>query len=88
MAQLHLQYNIRVRNFGAPVAVKTTLGWVLIGEKRSNPVNTNIVSTNKLNINYDDDLNKLVEKFWFVESYGTMKPYDKENIIKEEKKSY
>ena len=85
---LHLQHNIRVGNFDAPVAAKTTLGWVLIGGKCSNSVNTNFVSTNKLNINYDDDLNKLVEKFWFVESYGTMKPYDKENIIKEEKKSH
>ena len=61
------------------------MGWVLIGGKRSNSVNTNIVSTNKLNINYDDDLNKLVEQFWSVESYGTMKPHDKENMTKKKK---
>ena len=86
MPQLHLQHNIRVGNFNAPVAVKTTLGWVLIGGKRSNSVNTNIVSANKLNINYDDDLNIKVEQFWSVESYGTLKPYDRENMTKEEKK--
>ena len=86
MPQPHLQHDIRVGNFDAPVAVKTTLGWVLIGGKRYNSVNTNIVSTNKLNKNYDDDLNKQAEKFWSVESYGTMKPYDKENMTKKEKK--
>ena len=85
MPQLHLQHDIRIGNFNAAVAVKATLGWVLIHEKRSNSVNTSIVSTNKLNINYDDDLNKQVEKFWSVEFYGTMKPYDKENMTKEEK---
>ena len=46
----------------------------------------NIVSTNKFNINYDGDLNIQVEQFWQVESYGTLKPYDRENMTKEEKK--
>ena len=85
--QLHLQHYIRVGNFDAPVAVKTTLGWVLIGGKRSNSVNTNIVSTNKLKINYDNAFNKLLEQLWSVESYGTMKWYDKENMTKEEQKA-
>ena len=53
MPQLHLQQIIRRGNFDAPVAVKTTLGWVLIGVKCSNSVNRNIVSINKLNINYE-----------------------------------
>ena len=59
LRQFHLQHDIRVGNCDAPVAVKTTLGWVLIGGKRSNSVNTNIVSTNKLNINYDDELKNM-----------------------------
>ena len=58
----------------------------MVGGKCSNSVNTNIVSTNKFNINYDDDLNIQVEQFWWVESYGTLKPYDRENMTKEEKK--
>ena len=40
-----------------------------------------------MNINYDDDLKKEVEQFWSVESYKTMKSYDKENMTKEEKKA-
>ena len=46
-----------------------------------------MVSANKLNTNYDDDLNKQVEKFWSVESYETLKPYDKEIMTKEEKRA-
>ena len=64
MPQLHLQHNTWVGNFDASVAVKTTLEWGLVGGKCSNSVNTNIVSTNKFNINYDDDLNIQVEQFW------------------------
>ena len=46
-----------------------------------------MVSANKLNTNYDDDLNKQVEKFWSVESYETLKPYDREIMTKEEKRA-
>ena len=87
MPKLLLQHDIRIGNFDAPAAVKITLGWVLIGEKHANSVNTSIVATSKLNMNYDNDFNKQVEKFWSVESYGTMKPYDKENMTKEERKA-
>ena len=61
MSQLHLQQMIRGGNFNAPAAVETTLGWVLIGVKCSNSVNRNIVSINKLNINYEVYRNKQVE---------------------------
>ena len=61
MSQLHLQQMIRGGNFNAPVAVETTLGWVLSGVKCSNSVNRNIVSINKLNINYEVYRNKQVE---------------------------
>ena len=87
MPKLLLQHDIRIGNFDAPAAVKITLGWVLIGEKHANSVNTSIVAASKLNMNYDNDFNKQVEKFWSVESYGTMKPYDKENMTKEERKA-
>ena len=39
----------------------------------------------KFNKKYDDELNKQVETFWFVDSFGTMQPYYKENMTKEEK---
>ena len=44
MLQLHLQHVIKVRNFDAVIAVKTTLGWMLIGGKCSNSVQDTVKS--------------------------------------------
>ena len=67
MPQLHLQEDTRIGETNDPIAVKTTLGWELMGGKNSvNKINTNRLVTNE-NINLDQQL----EKFWTIESYGT-----------------
>ena len=67
MPQLYLQEDTRIGKTNDPIAVKTTLGWVLMGGKNSvNKINTNRLVTNE-NINLDQQL----EKFWTIESYGT-----------------
>ena len=67
MPQLHLQEDNRIGKTNDPIAVKTTLGWVLMGRKKSvNNINTNRLVTNE-NINCDQQL----EEFWTIESYGT-----------------
>ena len=66
MPQLHLQEDTRTGETNDPIAVKTTLGWVLMGGKNSvNKINTNRLVTNDENINLDQQL----EKFWAIESY-------------------
>ena len=60
MPQLHLQKDSRIGKANDPVAVKTTLGWVLMGGKNTvNKINTNRLVTNE-NINLDQQL----EQFW------------------------
>ena len=67
MTQLYLQEDTKIGETNDPVTVKTTLGWVLMGWKNSvNKINTNRLVTNE-NINLD----KQLEKFWTIESYGT-----------------
>ena len=67
MPQLYLQEDTRIGETNDPTAVKTTLGWVLMGKKNSvHKINTNDLVTNE-NINLDQQL----EKFWTIESYGT-----------------
>ena len=67
MPQLHLQEDTRIGETNDPIAVKTTLGWVIMGGKNSvNKINTNRLVTNE-NINLDQQL----EKLWTIESYGT-----------------
>ena len=56
MPQLHLQEDNRIGKTNDPIAVKTTLGWVLMGGKKSvNKINTNRLVTNE-NINRDQQL--------------------------------
>ena len=67
MPQRHLQEDTRIGETNDPIAVKTTLGWVLMGRKNSvNKINANRLVTDE-NINLDQQL----EKFWTIESYGT-----------------
>ena len=56
MPQLHLQEDNRIGKTNDPIAVKTTLGWALMGRKKSvNKINTNRLVTNE-NINCDQQL--------------------------------
>ena len=56
MPQLHLQEDNRIGKTNDPIAVKTTLGWVLMGRKKSvNKINTNRLVTNE-NVNCDQQL--------------------------------
>ena len=58
MSQLQLQEDSRIGEKNDPIAVKTTLGWVLIGGKNSvNKINKNRLVTNE-NINLDQQLEK------------------------------
>ena len=67
MSQLHLQEDTRIGKTNDPIAVKTTLGWVLMSGKNSvNKINTDRLVSNE-NINLDQQLGK----FWTIESYGT-----------------
>ena len=67
MPQLHLEEDTRIGETNDPIAVKTTLAWVLMGGKNSvNKINNNRLLTNE-NINLDQQL----EKFWTIESCGT-----------------
>ena len=67
MPQLHLEEGTRIGETNDPTAIKGTLGWMLMDGKNSvNKINTNRLVTNE-NINLDRQL----EKFWTIESYGT-----------------
>lgn len=77
---LHIQHDYRVGKHNEPVAVKTQLGWILFGGKNKN-IFTNI---NRLETD-TDDLNKAVERFWEIESYGTKSPLHPHLLTKDEK---
>ena len=67
-ADLLIHRESRSGKEGDPIAVKTTLGWTLLGGIKDNQsLNCNIISSNEI-----DDLNENVKKFWTIDSYGTI----------------
>ena len=68
-----LQKRFITGNEGDPVAVDTTLGWVLVGGNANSRVFTNAynkdVSCNFITSN--EELDKRLESFWKIENYGT-----------------
>ena len=68
--KLHIHKDVRYISDEDPCAVKTELGWVLLGRtKPSVLVQSNRIST---------DVKKLdLQTFWSIDSYGTVKKPDR-----------
>ena len=69
--QLHRSYDVRVGENDHPVGMLTKLGWVLLGGK-ADKGKTNVT----LNHVKTDGLQKLVQKFWEIESHATLPKKD------------
>ena len=71
LPQLHISYDVRVGENDHPVGMLTKLGWVLLGGK-ADKGKTNVT----LNHVKTHGLQKLVQKFWKIESYATLPKND------------
>ena len=72
---LYLYTEIKSGNNNEPIALHTTLGWVLFERNQSTRTCSLI---NKLALNTSTD--NLIQKFWDIESYGT-EPKDVINVM-------
>ena len=81
---LHLQEESRIGKKGEPVAIKTPLGWVLFGGKRSisGVTTNNLLRTDHLN---ESKVTKTLEKFWTIDSYPTLPDLHPDNLTISEK---
>ena len=83
----HVQIDCREGEHDGLVAVKTLLGWCVLGESNSN-VNDNLNHNSKVNANVnfvvsDHDLSKQVEQFWKMESFGVTANFAKPTSIED-----
>jgi len=67
MPSLHFHHDIKRGKETDPVGILTQLGWVIMGGKSS----CQRVSNNHISM-VNDKLHNAVERFWTVESYGTV----------------
>ena len=72
--------DVRKRNLNEPVALQTTLGWVIMG---GNKGSSNHFSVNKISIN--PAIDNIVKKFRDIESHGTTEIESKSIMTKEQK---
>ena len=79
---IHLYTDVRKRNPNEPIALQTTLGWVIMG---ANIGSSNQSTANKMNINLD--INNIVKRFWDIESYSTTEIESKSIMTEEEHKA-
>ena len=75
---LILHSEIRHGKDTEPYALKTKLGWVLLGGKK----NKKKINSNFINASFD------LEKFWEIDSYGTLPKHDVKLMTKDEKLAY
>lgn len=80
--RLHLQKDFRFISDKEPSAVKTELGWVLLGGKPS----VNNIRSNRISTDIAQTID--VEKFWSIDTYGTVKKPDRLLMTKDEKQAY
>ena len=69
-ADLLIHRYFRVSDPGDPIAVKTVLGWMLVGGSKviiKNSISCSYLLNTKL-----ESLNKNVKKFWQIDSYGSV----------------
>ena len=81
-ADLLLENEHRKGNFDEPIAVRTSLGWMLIGNYKKS-INSNNFDFNANNFN--TEISEKLERFWTIESYGTK--LNAESMLPSERKA-
>ena len=69
-SDLLIHRDFRVGDPGDPIAVKTVLGWMLVGGSKL--ITKNSISCNSLLNTTLESLNQNVKQFWQIDSYGTV----------------
>ena len=82
-ADLLLHRDFRQGHNVGPTAVKTTLGWILVGGNKSarEKGSCNAISNSLTNID------KKIQNFWKLDSYGTLPEMSPELLLPKEKRS-
>jgi hypothetical protein len=67
--QAHLQLEVREGRVGEPVAIKTLLGWCIMGVSSNDSRAAHSACVN-LTASHFEDLDRQIENFWRTESFG------------------
>ena len=83
--QLHLYRDcIKIGKGHEPIAIQSTLGWVLLGGKDNNK---NTISSHSFQSPANPPFNQIVESFWQIQSYGMKHKETSSAFSKEEQRA-
>ena len=75
-ADLLLQRGFRQDEANEPLAIKTCLGWMLMGVYWNSSNRGKVKSSNHIIKVSNESVSKEIERFWEIESYGTFSELD------------
>ena len=84
--RVHLQLDVRQGGEEEPVAIKTALGWCVMGVTSERSQSSVSACVNLLTCNSDeDDLSRQVERFWQTESFGVSVNLDQSRSVEDQR---
>ena len=78
--ELLLHQEFKKEKPGDPVAVKTKLGWMLMGGKRQ------LGNRSQCNYLSEDNISESLERFWQIDTYGTLPKFNPDILPPEQKR--
>ena len=78
----HIQIDCRDGHFDGPVAIRTLLGWCIMGPSTDN-LRDNVEANVNFIVEQNDELSFQVEKFWKTESFGVSAAFKKPTSIED-----
>ena len=79
--ELLLHQEFKKAKPGDPVAVKTKLGWMLMGGKRQ------LGNRSQCNYLSEDNISESLERFWQIDTYGTLSKFNPDILPPEQKRA-
>ena len=79
--ELLLHQKFKIGKLGDSVAVKTKLGWILMGRKRQ------LGNRSQCNYLSEDNISESLEKFWQIDTYGTLPKFNPDILPPEQKRA-
>ena len=79
--ELLLHQEFKIGEPGDLVAVKTKLGWMFMGGKRQ------LVNRSQCNYLSEDNISQNLEKFWQIDTYGTLPKFNPDILLPEQKRA-
>jgi hypothetical protein len=83
--EVHIQHEIRQGADDQPMAVRTCLGWTLLGVATASEIHDDTPNVNVGLLTQDETLHGTMERFWTTEAFGVTHDYTRSTSLEDKK---